>query len=65
MNEDIPTTVMEIEQKRTEKMPWFNYTTDKEDFHRRIENFRQETEAMLQLPRKTEISISNIGKLSK
>ncbi|XP_018575341.1 rho GTPase-activating protein 21 isoform X4 [Anoplophora glabripennis] len=62
LNEDIPTTVMDIEKKTkpTEKVPWFNYSTDKDDFHRRIQNFKQETEAMLQLPRKTEISINNI-----
>ncbi|CAH1110589.1 unnamed protein product [Psylliodes chrysocephalus] len=59
---DIPTTVMDIEKKSnsTEKVPWFKYSSDKDDFYRRIENFRQETEAMLQLPRKTEISVTNI-----
>lgn len=42
-------------------MPWFNYSTDKDAFYKRIQNFKQETEAMLQLPRKTEISINNLG----
>lgn len=42
------------------KQPWFNYSTDKEDFHRRVENFRQETQAMLQMPRQLEISVTNI-----
>ncbi|XP_074036276.1 rho GTPase activating protein at 19D isoform X5 [Leptinotarsa decemlineata] len=62
MVEDIPTTVSDIEKKNkpTEKVPWFKYETDKDEFHRRIENFKQETEAMLQLPRKTEISVNNI-----
>lgn len=55
---------MDIEQKNkpAEKVPWFNYSTDKDAFYKRIQNFKQETEAMLQLPRKTEISMSNIGK---
>ncbi|XP_057657173.1 rho GTPase-activating protein 21-B isoform X19 [Diorhabda carinulata] len=58
---EIPTTVTDIEKKSaTEKVPWFKYESDKDEFHRRIENFKQETEAMLQLPRKTEISVSNI-----
>ncbi|XP_028130100.1 rho GTPase-activating protein 21 isoform X8 [Diabrotica virgifera virgifera] len=60
--QDIPTTVMDIEKKNTssaEKVPWFKYS-DADEFHRRIENFKQETQAMLQLPRKTEICISNI-----
>lgn len=48
-----------------EKIPWFNYSTDKDAFHRRIQNFKQETEAMLQLPRKTEISINNIGRINR
>ncbi|CAG9817323.1 unnamed protein product, partial [Phaedon cochleariae] len=62
MREEIPTTVMDIEKKNksSEKVPWFKYETDKDDFRRRIENFKQETEAMLQLPRKTEISVMNI-----
>lgn len=46
----------------TEKNPWFNYKTDQSEFSRRIENFRQETVAMLQRPRMTEISVTNIGK---
>ncbi|XP_072388451.1 rho GTPase-activating protein 23 isoform X2 [Diabrotica undecimpunctata] len=60
--QDIPTTVMDIEKKNTstaEKVPWFKYS-DADEFHRRIENFKQETQAMLQLPRKTEICVSNI-----
>lgn len=63
--EPIPTTVTDIEKKNkpAEKVPWFNYSTDKDAFYKRIQNFKQETEAMLQLPRKTEISINNIGKL--
>lgn len=43
--------------KPIEKPPWFNYSTDKEDFHRRVENFEQETRAMLTMPRKSEIII--------
>lgn len=63
--EPIPTTVTDIEKKHkpAEKVPWFNYSTDQDAFYRRIQNFKQETEAMLQLPRKTEISINNIGKI--
>ncbi|CAH1122197.1 unnamed protein product [Ceutorhynchus assimilis] len=68
----IPTTVTDIEKRDknippTEKNPWFNYKTDQSDFSRRVENFKQETEAMLQRPRMTEISVSNIdhrGQLS-
>ncbi|XP_008198093.1 rho GTPase-activating protein 21 isoform X3 [Tribolium castaneum] len=62
----IPTTVSEIEKscKQPAKVPWFNYSTDKEDFHRRIENFKQETEAMLQMPRHLEISVTNIASKS-
>ncbi|KAJ8912112.1 hypothetical protein NQ315_005448, partial [Exocentrus adspersus] len=62
LSNDIPTTVVDIEKKNKpiEKMPWFNYSTDKDEFHRRIQHFKQETEAMLQLPRKTEISVNNI-----
>jgi hypothetical protein len=58
----IPTTVTDMEKmtKQPEKVPWFNYSTDKEDFHRRVENFKQETEAMLQMPRNLEISVNNI-----
>lgn len=61
----IPTTVMDIEKKDrskppVEKNPWFNYQQDKDDFYRRVESFKQETEAMLQRPRKTEISVPNI-----
>jgi hypothetical protein len=62
----IPTTVTDMEKmtKQPEKVPWFNYSTDKEDFHRRVENFKQETEAMLQMPRNLEISVNNIGNSS-
>ncbi|XP_060529948.1 rho GTPase-activating protein 21-like isoform X3 [Cylas formicarius] len=61
----IPVTVVELEKRdrnkpSAEKMPWFNYSTDKDEFHRRIESFKQETEAMLQRPRKTEISVTKI-----
>ncbi|VEN48332.1 unnamed protein product [Callosobruchus maculatus] len=63
-NEETPHACMDVEKKtkqqQTEKVPWFNYSTDKDEFHRRIQNFKQETEAMLQLPRKTEISVNNI-----
>ncbi|KAG5897665.1 hypothetical protein JTB14_024492 [Gonioctena quinquepunctata] len=64
--EDIPTTVSDIEKKNIpdEKVPWFKYETDKDEFYRRIQNFKQETEAMLQLPRKTEISVNNIDSRS-
>ncbi|KAH1003027.1 hypothetical protein HUJ05_010976 [Dendroctonus ponderosae] len=60
----IPTTVMELESgdkpsAQTDRN-WFNYKTDQSDFSRRIQIFKQETEAMLQRPRKTEISVSNI-----
>lgn len=59
----IPTTVTEIEKKKTiEKVPWFNYSTDKEEFHRRVENFELETKAMLTMPRKSEITVP-AGKL--
>ncbi|XP_063921383.1 rho GTPase-activating protein 21 isoform X5 [Zophobas morio] len=59
----IPTTVTDMEKVSKappEKVPWFNYSTDREDFHKRIENFKQETEAMLQMPRNVEISVNNI-----
>lgn len=61
----IPTTVTDMEKVSKappEKVPWFNYSTDREDFHKRIENFKQETEAMLQMPRNVEISVNNIRK---
>lgn len=49
----IPTTVMDVEKPKTaEKVPWFNYNTDKEEVQRRIANFIQETQANLQRPRK-------------
>ncbi|KAL1501846.1 hypothetical protein ABEB36_007096 [Hypothenemus hampei] len=51
----------EINKPMTEKNPWFNYKTDQSDFSRRVEIFKQETEAMLQRPRMTEISIPNIS----
>lgn len=55
----IPTTVTDMEKPKTvEKVPWFNYSTDKEDFYRRVENFEQETKAMLTMPRKSEISVT-------
>ncbi|CAG9860235.1 unnamed protein product [Phyllotreta striolata] len=58
---DIPTTVTDIEKKNSSnKDPFFKYTSDKDDFYRRIENFKKETESMLQLPRITEISVSNL-----
>lgn len=58
-NNMIPTTVQEMEKPKTvEKVPWFNYSTDKEEFHRRVENFELETKAMLTMPRKSEISIA-------
>lgn len=50
---------MEMEKKKTmEKVPWFNYSTDKEEFYRRVENFEQETKAMLTMPRKSEITVT-------
>lgn len=54
----IPTTVTDMEKKKTvEKVPWFNYSTDKEEFYRRVENFELETKAMLTMPRKSEITV--------
>lgn len=66
----IPTTVTDMEKihhnnkQQSDKVPWFNYSTDQEDFHRRIENFELETKAMLQMPRNLEISVvnNNIGR---
>lgn len=63
----IPTTVTEMERRDAragEKNAWFNYKTDQSDFSRRVEIFKQETEAMLQRPRVTDIHVSNIGKYS-
>lgn len=48
-------------KQSAEKNPWFNYKTDQPDLCRRIENFKKETERMLQKPRITEISV---GKFS-
>ncbi|XP_050310273.1 rho GTPase-activating protein 21 isoform X15 [Anthonomus grandis grandis] len=44
-------------QQGSDKDPWFNYKTDQQEFSRRIENFKQETEAMLQRPRTVPISV--------
>lgn len=44
-------------KQSAEKNPWFNYKTDQSDLSRRIENFKKETERMLQKPRITEISV--------
>ncbi|XP_025834508.1 rho GTPase-activating protein 21 isoform X1 [Agrilus planipennis] len=58
----IPTTVVDMEKppltsssSQSEKVPWFNYSADQENFRRRIENFIQETQANLQRSRKTEL----------
>ncbi|KAK9889819.1 hypothetical protein WA026_007187 [Henosepilachna vigintioctopunctata] len=55
----IPTTVRDIESnaKPTERVPWFNYATDQEEFQKRIEKFKNETEAMLMRPRYLEITV--------
>ncbi|XP_076251916.1 rho GTPase activating protein at 19D isoform X8 [Rhynchophorus ferrugineus] len=60
----IPTTVMDLEKKDRSKPPsekslWFNYQTDSESLHKRIENFKQETEANLR-PRKREVPAASI-----
>ncbi|XP_066248060.1 rho GTPase-activating protein 23 isoform X10 [Euwallacea similis] len=52
------------QQSAAEKNSWFNYKTDQSDFSRRIELFKKETEAMLQKPRITEISVDPRGPLS-
>ncbi|XP_066155664.1 rho GTPase-activating protein 23 isoform X15 [Euwallacea fornicatus] len=52
------------QQSAAEKNSWFNYKTDQSDFSRRIEIFKKETEAMLQKPRITEISVDPRGPLS-
>lgn len=52
-------------KQSAEKNPWFNYKTDQSDLSRRIENFRKETERMLQKPRITEISVGKFWLHSK
>ncbi|XP_045473167.1 uncharacterized protein LOC123679748 isoform X9 [Harmonia axyridis] len=56
---NIPTTVRDIEThtKQTERVPWFNYATDQEEFQKRIEKFKNETQAMLTRPRCLEITV--------
>ncbi|KAL3269637.1 hypothetical protein HHI36_008700 [Cryptolaemus montrouzieri] len=56
---NIPTTVRDIESnaKPAERVPWFNYATDQEEFQKRIEKFKNETEAMLMRPRYLEITV--------
>lgn len=56
---------MDLEKKDRSKPPtekglWFNYQTDSELLHKRIENFKQETEANLK-PRKREVPATSIG----
>ncbi|XP_044755319.1 uncharacterized protein LOC123314236 isoform X2 [Coccinella septempunctata] len=56
---NIPTTVGDIEThtKQAERVPWFNYATDQEEFQKRIEKFKNETQAMLTRPRCLEITV--------
>lgn len=63
---NIPTTVRDIEThtKQAERVPWFNYATDQEEFQKRIEKFKNETQAMLTRPRCLEITVDK-GKYLK